>query len=262
MQDEEEKETLLGRLGALIAAEAHYRAAGDAGDLHTLSTSTAVRNRNKDDPDRGALVRLYDQGMVGRKAGRAFYDRLKAAALDGECPLCGIGEVDTLDHHLPKAVFPLLAIVPLNLIPACMPCNHGKGLRLPTGSEAQPLHPYFDRLGCERWLVAEILPTAPATASFRIEACADWSATLTARVRHHFDTHNLAERYAQQAARYLSGKRSAHRRLLRVGPDVLRAEIRAEAESWAQVDANAWETALLFGLADSDWYVNGGLQEV
>lgn len=44
-------------------------------------------------------------------AARKVYDKLRASS-KGICPLCGIHGVDTLDHYLPKARYPLFSVNP------------------------------------------------------------------------------------------------------------------------------------------------------
>ncbi|GAA0324800.1 hypothetical protein GCM10010302_74920 [Streptomyces polychromogenes] len=53
-------------------------------------------------------------------------DALKAAAIYG-CTICGVAKPEQIDHHAPKNLYPLLALTPLNLVPACGLCNQGKG---------------------------------------------------------------------------------------------------------------------------------------
>ncbi|WP_051831818.1 HNH endonuclease [Streptomyces violens] len=263
MRDDAEETRLRDRLVDMQTAEASYQRRAEDGDLHGLLTEPGLRRHTNDnpDPDKQALLRIYDLGMVTRKEGRALYDRIKARALYGNCPLCGIGEVDTLDHYLPKAHFPLCSIMPINLVPACMHCNHDKGPAVPGSPDTQPLHPYFDQLGQGRWLVAEILPTTPVAVRFSVQALPEWSDELAVRVKHHFIEYDLDRRYGLKAAVHLAGRRHRHRQLLDMGAELLRETLREDAESWMQSNPNAWETALHFALADSDWYLTKGLDE-
>ncbi|MGV9939660.1 hypothetical protein [Streptomyces sp. NPDC003401] len=259
LQDPDEKKRLTGLLTRMQTAEAAYLRCADGQDLHALNISPDLLQGRQSD-DKKALLRAYDQGLVHRKDGRALYDSILAKAPHGECPLCGIGEVDSLDHYLPKTLFPLCAIMPINLVPACMHCNHGKGAGRASTPDTQPLHPYVDHLGDERWLVADILPTAPASVRFRVQAQPCWPPSLAARVQHHFASYDLNLRYGKKAGRHLAGSRRDHAGLLDLGPDVLRQALQEDAESWARTDPNAWETAMYFALASSDWYVTGGLR--
>jgi hypothetical protein len=70
------------------------------------------------------LKNLYDDNFArARSTGRPIYDRIMAAAPRSICPLCKLRTVSTLDHFLPKATYPLLAVTPLNLVPCCSDCN-------------------------------------------------------------------------------------------------------------------------------------------
>ena len=57
------------------------------------------------------MEQLYDRHMARQKGrGRAIYDKLMLAAVHGQCPFCGHLPVSTLDHSLPKARHPTLAV--------------------------------------------------------------------------------------------------------------------------------------------------------
>ncbi|WP_157043141.1 hypothetical protein [Rhodopseudomonas palustris] len=62
------------------------------------------------------------------------------------CPACGeAGRPNTLDHYLPKDVYPHFCVTPHNLFPMCDACQIEKGSK--TGDVADPrffLHPYYD----------------------------------------------------------------------------------------------------------------------
>ena len=104
------------------------------------------------------MVKAYEEKMVHRTgSARRVYDRLSTAAPHGRCPLCGVGNVKTLDHHLPKMRYPALAVAPTNLIPACHECNFGKRSGVPINGAEHTLHPYFDSIDDDVWLVAEVL---------------------------------------------------------------------------------------------------------
>jgi hypothetical protein len=63
------------------------------------------------------------------------------------CPSCGEdGQPNTLDHYLPKDVYPELSIVPINLFPMCDICQGEKLKRtLDADNKRLFLQPYFDR---------------------------------------------------------------------------------------------------------------------
>ena len=208
---------------------------------------------------RDDLNSLYSSGLVGRKDGRRIYDRLKLAAPDGICPMCGDRAVENLDHHLPKTKYPALSVAPDNLIPCCRDCNTDKGDKMPTSEGATFLNPYFDRPNTGRWLVAEVMPGPVPSTLFRVQPLASWNSILALRVEHHFAKLKLASYYSKKAARLHSSKRKLYANLVaNVGPSAVRSHIEADAESAIDARLNAWEAATYTGWASSDWYCTIG----
>ncbi|MDQ0956371.1 hypothetical protein QFZ66_000249 [Streptomyces sp. B4I13] len=254
-------ELLQGRLPELIETQERYRAAADTGQLLALLISEL--HAQSTDPDKYRLNATYDKAFVGG-GGRKLYNAIKAAAIHGACTMCGVGEASTLDHHAPKDSFPLLALTPLNLVPACVPCNQGKSKNFSTNAAEEPFHPYFDDLGTVRWLHAEVRHVDGGGAvEFFVRPPADWSQIKAQRLAHHFTRHKLGTKYEFAASRRLATRRRKDTHLLESsGPEVLRATLIEDADSCAAFDPNDWETALLYALADSDWYINGGMKDI
>ena len=65
------------------------------------------------------------------------------------CPSCGEdGAPGTLDHYLPKNVFPELSVCLANLTPMCSKCQGKKSDDYLTNEDQKAfLHPYFDQIG-------------------------------------------------------------------------------------------------------------------
>ncbi len=172
---------------------------------HTSSASTVVSSLTKSD-----LIKLYDQYMAkSGKPGRQIYDAILNAALD-QCPYCGgIGSPKNLDHYLPKANFPQFSVHPLNLIPACRDCNsENKGSRYALSEEEQILQPYTDKdhFFSEQWIYATYLHDndgEPGWFEYFVSTPTSWAPADAERAQRHFDTFDLGERYAKQAAREL-----------------------------------------------------------
>ncbi len=105
--------------GQLVADAANYDQLARIQSLHQV-----VRAPNVDAVTRSELEALYSKQMSATNgAARGIYSALRNAAPNGKCPLCGIGTVTVLDHHLPKARYPNLSVCPFNLVPACDFCN-------------------------------------------------------------------------------------------------------------------------------------------
>ena len=206
------------------------------------------------------MEKVYTQRMAREGApGRGVYDDIFGSAPQGRCPLCAQRLVATLDHHLPKAHYPALSVAPLNLVPSCMDCNKLKLHAFPQTAEQVPLHPYYDDLGQDRWLLASVVETCPAAVRFRITRPAGWDDVLTARVRNHFQTLNLAMLYAAEAAEELVNIRH---QLIDIhdtgGREEVRNELANRALSCATGRPNGWRCATYRAWTESDWFCDGG----
>lgn len=206
---------------------------------------------------------VYTDRMAKQNTpGRPIYDDIFAAA-KGRCPLCAHRAVTTLDHHLPKAHYPALAVAPLNLVPSCSDCNKAKLARVPHSPEDVSFHPYFDDVDGERWLFAEVLEVAPASIRFRVEPPAVWGALLAERVRRHFRGLNLSALYGSEAAEELLNIRHLLATIHATGEaDEVRSYLEEHAESCLAGRLNGWRGATYEAWAESDWFCDGGFAEV
>jgi hypothetical protein len=240
--------------GIIVGASNDFEAAAAATSLHTLALTDNVGGRfsNRE------MAMLYDRRFARKGSpGRPIYDGIFAAAK--RCPLCGHGTVSTLDHHLPKAHYGALAVAPLNLVPACSDCNKNKIDILPLVSEDETLHPYFDDIEDDLWLIAEVIETTPVALCFTVQAPGHWGHTLSARVRQHFRMLHLANLYGAQAATETSNIREYLTNLLNDGGAAdVRAHLADMADSCASHRINSWQTATYTALSESDWYCGGG----
>jgi hypothetical protein len=203
---------------------------------------------------------LYSTYMVpATRPARIYYDQLLNSAPLGKCPLCGFGQVSTLDHFMSKACYPYFAVLPINLVPACADCNKKKASSELT-EHSQSSHPYFELPEIETgtWLFASVVETSPVTATFSAMPPLHWSEKLCRRITNHFRDLELASRFSIEAASematlsdYLgclgtSEKISEH---LSMTANIERLNRR-----------NTWKAALYEALSQSAWYQRGGYQ--
>ncbi|WP_410676962.1 hypothetical protein [Amycolatopsis sp. cmx-4-68] len=201
IRDDDLRQHLEGFANGVAAAAAAFDDAVRATTLHTLKSAAF---KPGDEEDHAKLVKNYTQRMAKAAApARPIYDELKTAP--ARCPLCDQRQVTTLDHHLPKSGFSLLAVAPTNLIPACSDCNKTKLDTAPRCAEEETLHPYFDDLGDVQWLGAQVAEQRPTFLTFFVDAPPSWERLLAARVRHHFDILDLATLYGAQASTLIAG---------------------------------------------------------
>lgn len=252
------------RLKLKMESIAHLVVAASA-DFDRLATQTRLHQFVRQAVVGGVvstaeMEAVYTQRMAKKSApGRDAYDELFISALNGKCPLCGHRTVSTLDHHLPKAHYPVLAVVPLNLVPACGDCNKSKLAVLPTSPNQETLHPYYDNVDGDRWLFAEVVVSTPAALRYRVQAPAHWSVVLADRVALHFKTLGLGALYSAESADELMNIRGQLETIHAAGGSALvETELRERATSCRRARMNGWRTAAFEALADSAWFCDGG----
>ena len=163
--------------------------------------------------------------------------------------------VSTLDHYLPKANHPKLALTPANLVPSCSDCNRWKGTKQGDTSADEILHPYFDRVDNETWLFAEVVPGDPPGMTFYASPPDHWPEITKRRVLSHFDALHLNELFASQGGRLISNILLRIAELFRDdGPTGVREHLKAEARSYRKNGKNSWEVAAYEALSQSDYF--------
>ena len=255
--------TSLARLRAIVpnlsASAAAYQANAVAERLDLQTRVAAVGPVTK-----AELVDLYVTHLSAAKgAARSVYDQIKNAAPNKKCPLCGVGTVAVLDHHLPKARYPDLSVVPANLVPACHFCNDTKKARFQTNAGEQTLHPYFDArlIGC-RWLAAVIDPGPPLVVTYATAPPAAWPLVDRQRVDRHFTVCGIGIVFASNANDELGTLKPWLTGLEAHGGA---PEVQAHLAEQAAIHAhrlNSWQLSLYEALANDPWFVGGGFHSI
>ena len=238
------------------AAASDYEQKADTGDLHLIAAAATVA----DCVTKDEMVRVYDQRMASKAGpGRAIYDQIKLLPVGDRCPFCDQRNVSTLDHFLPKALYPALAVTPDNLVGACFECNMAKPTLAPACQEDIVLHPYFDNISQEQWLTARVLQQTPCAVIFSVVPPRSWDAIITARVRYQFNLLGLSALYSSEAAREISNIR--HNLQLHFdagGADTVREELLRQWRSRRANRLNSWQTATYQALSHDTWFYSGG----
>lgn len=256
IRDPDLKARLTAVKGQIVAAASGFDAAVEATQLHQLSPHTGVGPHVTTEE----MVNVYTSRMAKQGApGREVYDQLLTSSPQGQCPLCGQRDVASLDHHLPKMLFPRLAVVPTNLIPACASCNRIKLTQHPLTSEEETLHPYFDQVNTESWLSALVVQSKPAAVIFQVVKPQSWNTLTYQRMQHHFNTFELGSLYAAHAAVELNNMRFGLTQLFSAGGALaVKQHLEFNASSCRHAQLNSWQTALYSALAADTWFHTEG----
>lgn len=223
-------------------------------NLRSLSVDYLPSDITKDE-----WIKLYEEKLVQSVNARVFYDIIKTSSPNGKCLLCMSGNVSQVDHHLPKTRYPVLSVALLNLFPTCADCNKNKTANIPTAPQNEYLHPYFDDIDSEEWLVANVIQSHPVSLTFAVTHPLAWNVNLHARVQNHFTNLKLGNMFTIDSADELSSRIQSFTNLYNAaGEPGLRAQLKENYDSAYIYSHNSWRTALYKALWQSDWFCNGG----
>lgn len=207
------------------------------------------------------MKEVYDEKFAKTGSiGRTYYDLIMAQASRRICPICGVRTISTLDHYLPKAKVPTLAITPCNLIPACRDCNMDKRTDMELNPSKAPVHLYFDKIPKGIWLHTRVENNLEIT--FYASCPEEWDDGLRHRIERHLDIYNLHTLYSSHAATEIEDNKQLWRKLLEnAGDKALLESMQEFRESAERNDMNSWKAALYRGLEKNlkklkEWLLN------
>ena len=202
------------------------------------------------------MKKVYTYRMVDLKQpGRLFYNKLLNSVQI--CPFCGIRDVATLDHYLPKTKYATTVVTPINLIPACRDCNSNKDTNDVTIANEEVWHPYYDDYGTVRWLYAKIIEDSSPVAMFYVDTSScDISIEDMIKIRNSFSIFKLSKLYGIYAAKELEDIDYLMRNLKKnTGNIGVKQQLNMMYESYRCADANSYKTALYDALKENEWYI-------
>lgn len=209
--------------------------------------------------DASKLTNLYTGRLINKNnKGRKYYDKILSSAPNGLCPLCNQRNATTLDHYLPKSKYPLLSIVPLNLVPACKDCNTGKLCDSPCNNVEETLHPYYDNVEDFIWLKSNVRSPKPFLIEYYTDPPADIDPLLRDRIKYHFDNFSLGRLYKVHAAEEFANIKIQLANVFRKGGQDALVDFLKECHYSREItNKNSWQTAFYWGLLNSGDFCNG-----
>lgn len=166
------------------------------GCLETMVNSTNFTGAEKD-----ALLHCYNGNTKLVKELKKSIIESQNIHYRSKCTYCGIGDVSTMDHYLPKEDFFEYSVYCYNLIPCCSYCNGKKGTFFLDGNgDRKIFNPYFEKVQEEPILKCNFV-------------CAEENIELNLHIKenvennvwlNHLETLNIIERYKTEVPRILS----------------------------------------------------------
>lgn len=132
----------------------------------------------------------------GQSVQKSLLENLRNRELD-YCPACGEdGTPNTLDHYLPKDIFPEYSVTLVNLFPMCDICQGAKGVKI-NNHEGKRLfiHPYFDDFIDQQVLILDISGPFNAPTSIDLHPHPDVDRELQDLILRHITELEIPTRY-------------------------------------------------------------------
>ena len=249
---------LFGAISEIKSTEQQYADLAPYASLHQFPATNHVGGWVT-----GAEMETLYTGTLARleSTARPYYDAIRASAPNDICPYCGQRTVDSLDHYLPKSIYPALAVTPINLVPACSACNKTKLDFQPTEAENLVLHPYYDDVPKDIWLKARVLDVGDKPVfEYFADPPSTWLPPWASRVSAHLDKFKLSTLYALHAAEELINNRQSLQNLYHSGgAAAVKAHCREVQDSRQAAYLNSWQAACYGALVDSHWFCASGV---
>lgn len=232
----------------LSGLEIEYRHSAENQMLHQILPCNL-----QDTIEQRLLINVYDKRLV-QGMGRDYYNDIIISSTI--CPFCTIGEVHTVDHFLPKADYPRLSVLPINLIPACSYCNSQKG-----GAINLFFHPYFDIFDKTELLVVEVIENTIPQLKFSIGTC-NGDTGLESKIRGIDTKLKLCDRFAVAATLELITVKSTLKSMMDLigcplTPKLVKKHLQ-NLEKDSKNDQRVYLSFVYGALSNSDWYCDKG----
>ena len=246
IRDNDYKNRLLSYKNDIVQASIDYEKMKIQNNIHKISCKSVESAED--------MLKLYNQKFVKSKSpGRKYYDKLKNAAPDGKCPLCGHCPASTIDHYLPKSKYPLYSITLINLIPMCGECNRNKGDLDICKEEDAFIHPYFDKsIDEQNWLNCKIeYMNEGLVFVFDIVKPKEWDDLLYRRMKNQFNKLKLNSLYSKNAGSELNNNLYFLKKIAEIGNLEVKRYINDKIESFSKVYNNSWQISMFRAMLDS-----------
>jgi len=178
------------------------------------------------------------------------------------CPYCGTKIApDTLDHYMPKAIFPEFSIYSYNLIPVCSVCNRNKHEKwLDDSGSRLILNPYFDKIIDEQQFLKCSLKlgnNAIISIDYYIDDKVNIEDYYLTIIKNHFEKLDLNQRYVKLSVdrfgRFVWGYiDDDEKEFVDVSISELKRDVKKSINGLRKYGKNYWEKVFLEELKESD----------
>lgn len=208
------------------------------------------KNRKR---EKEAFQSLYNSTTTSKNIMKEIKDKNRVN--HPNCPYCGIASGETIEHILPKDVYPEYSIFSKNLIPCCSQCNSLKGTKIKDeNGEYETLNFYEDDIPKKEFIEIKIsrIQNGIPIIEYKILE------TANQIFKNHFKTLNLIQRYRENANSIISEiTESINRNRKETTKEKMRKQLIQQYEIEREVHGyNYWRGLVKLAIANSEEYIN------
>ncbi|MDI3236475.1 hypothetical protein QK289_15795 [Exiguobacterium antarcticum] len=231
-----------------------------------LSLENITQSEILDEEEKSAFLSCYSRNKDGYLEGTVVTEIIENQSLEHReyCPYCGLDKPRTIDHYLPKAIFPEFSIFPLNLIPCCNYCNQKKGEVWLNGANRKFLNFYTDEIPKDvQFLFAELEykdeELAPSI-TFKVENRNSIDASLFDLITSHYQNLDLPNQISDRSVQkisYIHTKIMLKPEELETIKESLVMDYETHVENFG---LNHWETILIKSIIENRLFFEKALE--
>nr|WP_326188467.1 hypothetical protein [Exiguobacterium indicum] len=218
------------------------------------------------DEEKSAFLSCYSRNKDGYLEGRVVTEIIENQSLEHRehCPYCGLDKPRTIDHYLPKDIFPEFSIFPLNLIPCCNYCNQKKGEVWLNGENRKFLNFYTDEIPQDvQFLFVELEyedeQLAPSI-TFKVENRNSIDPNLFDLISSHYENLDLPNQISERSEQKIS---LIHKKIMREpeGLVTIKESLRMDYDIHVEnFGLNHWETILIKSILENRIFFEKALE--
>lgn len=212
-------------------------------------------------PSKEDLLTLYDYQSGTITSLRENIKDLQIKTITNTCQNCTIDSAKTLDHILPKSIFPEFIVNPINLFPCCTTCNSYKLTTVENGGGKFYLNLYLDELPAEQYLFVEVFIDQHDEINFLffLENIDDKiDPKLFSVIENHYTNLHLFERMASKSIEYISEFENEILKFRQLLPleTIIEVYIKTANENKKAYGFNHWKCILEISLLNSPLFMD------
>lgn len=152
--------------------------------------------------EKSDILSLYSYKNSKLTAFRRAISTDTSSTYQATCQYCTVNSVNSLDHFVPKDLFPEFSVHPSNLVPSCTECNSKKLVRWLNNNQHLFLNLYIDLLPNKQYLFVElnVISLNKVDVNFKVDNPNNIPVQLYTIITSHYTELDLFQRFKDKSS--------------------------------------------------------------